>query len=81
MKFKEAVVKNKEIFQLIYGVILIILIPFLIALNTTFIVSKYKELINVSLQRRAVTIGNSLTVAFSDNIGNKEQLQKKTRRH
>ncbi len=77
MKFKEVVVKNKEIFQLIYGVILIILIPFLIAVNTTFVVSKYRELINVSLQRRAATIGNSMSVAFADDIGNRERLQKK----
>jgi signal transduction histidine kinase len=77
MKLKEVIVNNKEIFQLIYGVFLIILIPFLIAVNTTFVVSKYRELINVSLQRRALTVGNSLVVAFADDIDNKERLQSK----
>lgn len=77
MNLKEFVVKNREAFQLAYGIILIILIPILIALNTIFIIGKYSENLDVSLQRHALTVGRSIYVLIKDDLNSKEILQKK----
>ncbi|MDD5032069.1 MAG: HAMP domain-containing sensor histidine kinase [Patescibacteria group bacterium] len=77
MKFREFFTKNRETLQLIYGVILIILIPLLIAFNTIFIVNKYNENLDVALQRQALIVGRSIYALIKEDLGNQDQLQKK----
>jgi len=43
MNLREFFIKNRETLQLIYGIVLIILIPLLIAFNTIFIINKYNK--------------------------------------
>ncbi|MBT4277634.1 HAMP domain-containing histidine kinase [Candidatus Falkowbacteria bacterium] len=77
MKLKEFFVQHKQIFQLSYGIILIILIPLLISLNTLSVVGKYNDSIELSLERRALALGRSLAVSFSESLDNTEMLQGK----
>lgn len=75
MKLKDFFVKNRETIQLIYGIILIILIPSLIAFNTIFITKKYNESLDVALQRQALIIGRSIYNLIKDDLANKEKIQ------
>ena len=68
MHIKDLFSKNKESFQLIYGIILIILIPLLIAINTITIISNYNDNIDVSIQRQAQAIGRSINVLLAEDI-------------
>ena len=77
MKFKEFFIKNRETLQLIYGIILIILIPLLIAFNTIFIINKYNENLDVALQRQALIVGRSIYALIKEDLGNQDLLQKK----
>ena len=77
MSFKEFFIKNRETLQLIYGIILIILIPLLIAFNTIFIINKYNENLDVALQRQALIVGRSIYALIKEDLGNQDLLQKK----
>jgi signal transduction histidine kinase len=77
MKLREFFTDNKETLQLVYGVILVILIPLLIAYNTVFIIGKYSESMDVALQRQALTIGRSIYALIKDDLGNEEVVQEK----
>jgi len=77
MKLREFFINNRETLQLIYGVILVILIPILIAYNTVSIIGKYNESIEVALQRQALTVGRSIYVLIKDDLNNEEIIQKK----
>ncbi|MDD5071177.1 MAG: hypothetical protein PHQ42_00350, partial [Patescibacteria group bacterium] len=77
MSIKEFFIKNRETFQLVYGVILIILIPLLIGFNTIFIVNKYNESLDVALQRQALIVGRSIYALIKEDLANEDLLQKK----
>src|SRR4030042_2115585 len=79
MNFKEFLVKNREIAQLAYGIILIILIPLLIAYNTVFIIKKYNVSLDVSLQKHALSIGRTITAYLKDSLTDSKILQEKIR--
>jgi len=77
MNLKEFLTKNRETFQLLYGVTLIVLIPILIAYNTIFIIGKYNESMDVSLQRQALTVGRSIYALIKSDLNNQETIQAK----
>ena len=77
MKLKELFIKNKEIFQLVYGVILIVLIPLLMASNTHFIIDKYSESMEVALQRQALIVSRSISTLIKDDLNNEKATQEK----
>jgi len=75
MKFKEFFIKNRETVQLAYGIILIIIIPTLIVLNTILIIGRYNRSIDVILQRQALTFGRTIYSALRDDLGNRAAIQ------
>jgi signal transduction histidine kinase len=77
MSLKEFLVKNRETAQLVYGVILIILIPLLIAFNTVFIIKQYNKSLDVSLQRHALSIGRTIYAYLKNDLSNTASLQEK----
>ena len=77
MNLKEFFIKNKETVQLVYGVVLIILIPLLIAYNTIFIIGKYSESMDAALQRHALTVGRSIYALVQEDLNNEDAIQKK----
>ncbi|MCK5475794.1 MAG: HAMP domain-containing histidine kinase [Candidatus Pacebacteria bacterium] len=77
MRIKDIFSKNKEIFQLIYGIILIILIPLLIAINTITIISNYNDNFDVSIQRQAQAVGRSINVLLAKDIQDTATVQSK----
>ena len=77
MKLKEFFIRNRQVFQLIYGVVLIILIPLLISLNTIFIIKKYNNSIDVSIQKKALITGRLLSDNFIEDLGDWRKLQNK----
>ncbi len=68
---------NDERFQLIYGICLIILIPLVIFFNATFIINRYNETIDVSLQRRGLSIGRVFSSLAQEDLQQVDLLQKK----
>jgi len=56
MKFREYLESNKETAQIIYGAVLIILIPLLIVFNTVFIIKKYNQSLDLALQGQALAV-------------------------
>lgn len=77
MDIKEFIAKNRETVQIIYGVILIILIPVLIAYNTLFIIGRYNTNLDAALQREALVASRSIYALIKDDMGDKDVLQKK----
>jgi len=77
MNIKEFITKNKEFFQLAYGLLLIVLIPVLIAINTNTVIEKYNDNINKSLQKQSLTVGRSVYALIKDDLADNEKLQKK----
>ncbi|MBU4331990.1 HAMP domain-containing histidine kinase [Patescibacteria group bacterium] len=75
-KIKEFLIKNKEIFQLVYGVILVIIIPIIIVVNTLFVINKYSTTIDTSLQRRALLLGRVFYASVKDNLDDIEFIQR-----
>jgi signal transduction histidine kinase len=68
MKFKDSISHNRELIQIIYGIVLIVLIPLLISLNTISIIKRYSQNIDVTLQRQALTLGRSINVLVADRL-------------
>lgn len=77
MKLKNLLIQNRENLQLVYGIFLMILIPSLIAYNTIFIVGKYNESIDVSLQRKALTVGRTIYASLQEDLGSEKNIQAK----
>lgn len=75
MKAKDFINQNRELVQLVYGIILMVLIPLLIVLNTVFIIKKYNESLDVTLQRQAMNLGRTLELFLAEDLGNSKQLQ------
>ena len=77
MKLREFFTDNKETLQLVYGVVLVILIPLLIAYNTVFIIGKYNESMDVALQRQALTVGRSIYALIKNDLSDEKIIQEK----
>ncbi|MFA6096396.1 MAG: HAMP domain-containing sensor histidine kinase [Candidatus Paceibacterota bacterium] len=77
MTIKELIVKNKESFQLGYGLLLIILIPILITVNVNSVIEKYSNNIDKSLQKQLLTVGRSVYALVRDDLSDQAELQKK----
>ncbi len=77
MNIKEYIAKNRENIQIIYGLVLIILIPLLIALNTNYIINKYNSNIEETLRKQAQDFSRSIYVFVRDDLSDAEKLQKK----
>jgi len=77
MKIKEFLEKNRVFFQMVYGIFLIILVPTLIAFNTIYLVNKYSESIDTTIQRNGLSIGRSIYALIKSDLGDDQALQKK----
>ncbi len=62
-------------FQVIYGLILIILVPVVVALNTIALNKTFQRNIDVQLQRQAMSLGKSFNVAAQNIFDDKKKLQ------
>jgi len=73
---KDFFVKNKEISQLVYGILLIILIIFFISFNSFSIIKKYKTGLNESLNHQAYFYAKSIYTLMKPNLNDTATLQK-----
>lgn len=60
--------KNREILQLVYGITLIVLIPLLIVFNTVFIINRYNQSMDATLQRQALAIGRTMSTLMAGDL-------------
>lgn len=63
--------------QIIYAVILIILVPITIVLNTLFVVGRFRTTVDVELQRTALIIGKMVNVTSVDLFEDIDALQRR----
>lgn len=75
MSIKDLIVRNRESFQLGYGLILIILIPILIAINVNSVIEKYNNNIDMSLKKQLLTVGRSVYALMRDDLDDQTKLQ------
>ena len=68
MRLKDFLDNNRETIQLVYGVVLIVLIPLLIVVNTVFIIEKYNRGIDVALQRQALSVGRTISTLMQGDL-------------
>lgn len=73
---KEFFVKNKEVAQLVYGILLIILVIFFISFNSFSIIKKYKTGLNESLNHQAYFYAKSIYTLMKPNLDDTATLQK-----
>ena len=67
----------KQNYQVIYAIVLILLIPITIILNTIWSVRSFQKNIDVGLQRQALTIGQMFNSSVYSEARNDEELQTK----
>lgn len=79
MKIKKSIksIFSNERFQLIYGISLLVLIPLIITINVIFVINRYNQTIDVSLQRRGLLIGRIFSTLMKDDLKNHDVLQEK----
>ncbi|MBU1164846.1 HAMP domain-containing histidine kinase [Patescibacteria group bacterium] len=68
---------TKEVSQIIYGVLLIFIIPSLIVFNTVYIIGKYNQNIDISLQKQALSIGRIVYAEMKSELNNPDAWQQK----
>ncbi|MCU0679123.1 MAG: HAMP domain-containing histidine kinase [Planctomycetes bacterium] len=68
MKLREYLENNKETAQIIYGAVLIILIPLLIVFNTVFIIKRYNQSLDLALQGQALAVGRVISVLMENDF-------------
>lgn len=74
-KIGESVSFFKKNWQVIYAIILIIIIPITIVLNTFFVVNRFRKTVDVELQRTALIIGKMFNVTSKDVFDDPAKLQ------
>lgn len=79
-KLKELLAEHRESLQLLYGILLIILIPTLIAYNTIFIIGNYNDNINSDLQLKMRLVGRTIYADLQDDLGDEASIQAKIER-
>jgi signal transduction histidine kinase len=67
----------KQNYQVIYAIILILLIPTAIILNTIWSVKSFQKNIDVGLQRQALLIGQLFNTAVYKEVGDETDLQRR----
>lgn len=65
----------KKNWQIVYAFILIVLIPVTVAANTVFVVSRFRQTVDVELQRTALMVGRAFTVTSADIMSDPAKLQ------
>ena len=65
----------KQSHQVIYAIVLILLIPLAIILNTIWSVKSFQTNIDVSLQRQALMIGQLFDSTVYDNVDSLDNIQ------
>ena len=68
---------TNEKFQLVYGILLMILIPLVIITNTLFILGRYNQDIDAVIQKWALSVGRTFSAMAKGDLYNQEILQKK----
>ncbi|MCK5510285.1 HAMP domain-containing histidine kinase [Candidatus Parcubacteria bacterium] len=68
MKAKNFFIQNRMVAQIAYGVFLIVLIPLLITFNTVFIISKYNQTLDVTLQKQALSTGRTIAALIENDL-------------
>lgn len=79
-KLKELLAEHRESLQLLYGILLIILIPTLIAYNTIFIIGNYNDNIDSDLQLKMRLVGRTIYADLQDDLGDEASIQAKIER-
>lgn len=74
MKHKTSIFLKQD-YQVIYAIVLILLIPLTIILNTVWSVKSFQKNIDISLQRQALLVGQLFNVAALDEIDRGQSLQ------
>lgn len=74
-RFKEILTEHRETLQLIYGILLIVLIPSLIAYNTVFIIARYNDGMDTALRRQALALGRSIYAGLEADLDDAAKLQ------
>lgn len=62
-------------FQVIYGIVLVLLVPTVIVVNTVVLNSAFKTNIDIQLQRQALSLGRSFNISLKDSLGDLEVVQ------
>ena len=65
----------KKYWQIIYAIVLIVLVPILIVLNTLYAVDGFKKDTDVALQRQALIVGRLFNVAAKESLDDQAKLQ------
>lgn len=65
----------KKYWQIIYAVVLIVLVPILIVINTLYAVDGFKKDTDVALQRQALIVGRLFNVAAQESLDDRARLQ------
>jgi len=76
-KLKELLAEKRESLQLIYGILLIVLIPVLITYNTIFIISTYNDSIDTDLQLKMRLIGRTMYADLQEDLSDQAKIQTK----
>ena len=63
--------------QILYAVLLIVLIPVTVILNTFFVVNRFRKTVDVELQRTALIVGKMFNVTSVDRFADQERLQER----
>lgn len=63
--------------QILYAVLLIILVPVTVILNTFFVVNRFRKTVDVELQRTALIVGKMFNVTSVDRFADQERLQER----
>ena len=66
----------KRHWQIVYSVFLIVLVPFLIVLNTLYSVGAYRQNIDITLQRESLVVGRMFNIAAGDRVADDAAMQK-----
>lgn len=77
INLREVFIKNKEIAQLFYGILLIVLIIFFISFNSFSIIKKYKNGLNDSLKNQAYFYAKSVYSLLKNDLSDTIALQDK----
>jgi signal transduction histidine kinase len=65
----------KKHWQVIYAAILILLVPITVVMNTFFVINRFRDTVDVQLQRTALIIGKMINVTSQDRFGDSAALQ------
>lgn len=63
--------------QILYAVLLIILVPITVILNTFFVVNRFRKTVDVELQRTALIVGKMFNVTSADRFDDPVKLQER----